>query len=171
MAEREGGDGPGLTVGMTALRSSSPGCRHWPLSSRLISNRGRASPRTWFEDPLHFLRTPGEMRRESTFLYEDGTADYPRGSALFHVVRGSVSGPGDLPWLDVEQAFNIAVNSRPGDDVAIALDYCTGPSDPRVVGSDAWTARHQIGRVTYVWRQVASSFSAFAEALGLLASG
>jgi hypothetical protein len=44
---------------------------------------------------------------------------------LSHVVRGSVTGPSDLPWLDIEQAFNIAVNRRPGDDVAIALDYRT----------------------------------------------
>jgi hypothetical protein len=92
-------------------------------------------------------------------------------SALFHVVRGSVVGPGDLPWLDVEQAVNIAVNKRPGDDVAIALDYRTDPSDPRVVGSDAWTGHHETGRFQYVWREVAPSFSAFAEALGLLASG
>jgi hypothetical protein len=123
----------------------------------------------WLEDPLDFLCGPGEMRRESWFLYEDGSADDPRGSALFHVVRGSVAGPGDLPWLDVEQAFNIAVNRRSGDDVAIALDYRTDPSDPRVVGSDAWTGQQRTGRLQYEWRQVAPAFSVFAEALGLLA--
>lgn len=32
-------------------------------------------------------------------------ADDRRDSALFHVVRGSVAGLCDLPWLDVEQAF------------------------------------------------------------------
>jgi hypothetical protein len=31
----------------------------------------------WFEDPLDFLRSPSEMRRESWFLYEDGSADDP----------------------------------------------------------------------------------------------
>jgi hypothetical protein len=71
------------------------------------------------------------------------------------VVRGSVSGPDDLPWLDVEQAFNIAVNRRLGDDVAIALDHRTDPSDPRVVGSDAWTSQHQTGQAQYAWREVA----------------
>jgi len=121
----------------------------------------------WFEDPLDFLDSPGQMRRESCFLYEDGSVDNPRDSAFFHVVRGSVAGLSDLPWLDVEQAFNIAVNRRLGDDVAIALDYRTDPSDPRVVGSDVWTSQHQAGRVQYVWRQVAPTFSAFAEALGL----
>jgi hypothetical protein len=124
----------------------------------------------WFEDPLDFLHSPGEMRRESHFLYEDGSADDPRDSALFHVVHGSVTGPSDLPWLDIEQAFNIAVNRRPGDDVTIALDYRTDPSDPRVVGSDVWTASHQTGRVQYVWRQAAPAFGAFAEAMGLLTS-
>ena len=125
----------------------------------------------WFEDPLDFLRSPGEMLRESYWLYDDGSADDPRDSALFHVIRGSVAGPGDLPWLDVEQAINIAVNRRPGDDVAIALDYRTGPSDPRVVGSDAWTSQHETGQIQYVWREVAPAFSVFAEALGLLADG
>ena len=75
------------------------------------------------------------------------------------------------PWLDVEQALNIAVNRRPGDDVAIALDYRTGLSDPRVVGSDAWTGQHETGQFRYVWREVAPAFSVFAEALGLLAGG
>jgi hypothetical protein len=170
VAEREGRDGPGLAVRGLALPRL--------LVSLLDSGRWRhpgddvlRAVVPWFEDPLDFLHSPAEMRRESTFLYEDGTADDPRGSALFHVVRGSVAGPGDLPWLDVEQAFNIAVNNRPGDDVAIALDYRADLSDPRVVGSDAWTGRHQTGRVTYVWREVAPSFSAFAEALGLLAGG
>lgn len=72
------------------------------------------------------------MSRESWFLYEDGTADDPGARHCFHVVRGSVAGPGDLPWLDVEHAFDIAANRRPGDDVPTALDYRTDPSDPRV---------------------------------------
>ena len=140
MAEREGQDGPGLTVRGLALPQL--------LVSLLHSGRWRhpgddvlSAVIPWFEDPLDFLHSPDEMRRESHFLYDDGSADDRRGiSALFHVVRGSVAGPGDLPWLDVEQAFNIAVNRRLGDDVAIALDYRTDRSDPRVVGSDMWTA-------------------------------
>jgi hypothetical protein len=170
VAEREGQDGPGLTVrGLILPRL---------LVSLLDGGRWRhpgddvlGAVVPWFEDPLDFLRSPGEMRRESYWLYEDGSADDRRGSELFHVVRGSVAGPSDLPWLDVEQAFNIAVNKRPGDDVAIALDYRTDPSDPRVVGSDAWTGQRQTGRVQYVWRQVAPTFSGFAEALGLLTGG
>jgi hypothetical protein len=168
--KREGQDGSGLTVRGLALPLL--------LVSLLDSGRWRhpgddvlSAVVPWFEDPLDFLRGPREMRRESWFLYEDGSADDPRGSALFHVVRGSVAGPSDLPWLDVEQAFNIAVNRRLGDDVAIALDYRTDPSDPRVVGSDAWTGQQETGRLQYVWREVAPTFSAFAEALGLLTGG
>jgi hypothetical protein len=79
----------------------------------------------WFEDPLDFLHSPAEMRRESASCMRTAARTTPGDSALSHVVRGSVTGPSDLPWLDIEQAFNIAVNRRPGDDVAIALDYRT----------------------------------------------
>ena len=122
----------------------------------------------WLEDPLDFLHSPEEMQRESRFLCEGGGVDADRDSEFFHEVRGSVSGPHDLPWLDVEQAFHIAVNRRLGDDVAIALDYRTDPSDPRVIGSDAWTGHHQAGQLQYLWREVSPTFSAFAQALGLV---
>ena len=167
VAEREGQDGPELTVRGLVLTQLLVGL----LNSGQWRHPGDdvlSAVVPWFEDPLDFLHSPGEMRRESHWLYEDGSADDRRDSELFHVVRGSVAGPSDLPWLDVEQAFNVAVNKMPSDDVAIALDYRTDPSDPRVVGSDAWTGGHQTGRLQYVWRQVAPTFSAFAEALGLL---
>lgn len=106
MAGREGQDGPGLTVRGLALPQL--------LVSLLDSGRWRhpgddvlSTVAPWFEDPLDFLHSPGEMRRESRFLYEDGTADDRRDSALFHVFRGSVAGPGDLPWLDVEQPLTL----------------------------------------------------------------
>jgi hypothetical protein len=51
----------------------------------------------WFGDPLHFLRSSGEMARESCWLFEDGSAEDRRDSELFHVVRGSMAGPSDLP--------------------------------------------------------------------------
>jgi hypothetical protein len=38
----------------------------------------------------------------------------------------------------------VAVNQRPGDDVAIELDYRTDPADPRVVGSGFWTDPGQL---------------------------
>jgi hypothetical protein len=114
----------------------------------------------WFEDPLVFLDSLDHMRRESRSL--DMFANDPRSSELFRVAYGSVAGPVDLPWLDAERAFLIAVNQMPGDDVAVALDYRSDPSDPRVVASDFWTDPHQCA-----WRMAASAFSAFADALGL----
>jgi hypothetical protein len=83
---------------------------------------------------------------------------------LFREVRGSVlREPVELPWLDVEWAFFIAVNRMPGDDVAVALDYRGDPADPRVVGSDFWSDPRQCA-----WRVVAPTFSSFASALGLM---
>jgi hypothetical protein len=45
----------------------------------------------------------------------------------------------ELPWLDVDKAFFIAVAQYAGDDTAVALDYRTSAFDPRVVASDIWT--------------------------------
>lgn len=115
----------------------------------------------WFEDPLDFLTSTEQMTRESRSMHV--FADDPRGSELFRTVRGSSrQAPVELPWLDIEQAVFIAVNRMAGDDVALALDYRTNPSDPRVVGSDFWTNPRQCE-----WRLVAPTFSAFADALGL----
>jgi hypothetical protein len=118
----------------------------------------------WFEAPLVFMTSVGQMRWESQSL--DLFADESRGSELFREVRGSVAGAVELPWLDVELAFLIAVNRVPGDDVAIALDYRGDPSDPRVVASDFWTEPEPL---RCAWRIVAPTLSAFADALGLLA--
>jgi hypothetical protein len=75
----------------------------------------------WFEDPLDFLTGINRMRRENAALSQ--FADDPWSAQLFRVTRGSVAdGPVRLPWLDVERAVLIAVNRRPGDDVAVALD-------------------------------------------------
>ncbi|MFJ8104223.1 hypothetical protein [Streptomyces sp. NPDC096132] len=115
----------------------------------------------WFEDPLDFLPSTDQMTRESRSL--DMFADDPRSSELFREVRGSErQGPVELPWLDADLAILIAVNRRPGDDVALALDYRTDPADPRVVGSDFWTNPRQCE-----WRTVMPTFSAFADALGI----
>lgn len=134
------------------------------LAAGLWRHPGDAAMRKfipWFEDPLIFLTNLDHMRRESRSL--DAFADDHRSSELFRVVRGSMAGPVDLPWLDVDRAFLIAVNRMPGDDVAIALDYRSDPPAPRVVASDSWTGPHQ-----YAWRIVAPTLGAFAEALGLL---
>ncbi|MGW1640511.1 hypothetical protein [Streptomyces lavendulae] len=115
----------------------------------------------WFEDPLDFLANTEQMTRESQSM--DRFADDARSSALFREMRGSRQQAAvELPWLDVEQAVLIAVNRHAGDDVALALDYRSNPSDPRVVGSDFWTNPRQCE-----WRLVTPTFSAFAQALGL----
>ncbi|WP_329536663.1 hypothetical protein OG568_15685 [Streptomyces sp. NBC_01450] len=82
---------------------------------------------------------------------------------MLHVARGgSQETPVELPWLDVEQAFFIAVNRVPGDDVGLARDYRTDAHDPRVVGSYV-----SMNPLLYEWRVVAPTFSAFAAALDL----
>ncbi|WP_149824586.1 hypothetical protein [Streptomyces tailanensis] len=92
----------------------------------------------WFEDPLDFLTSVAGMEWESRSM--DMFADDASYPELFREVRGSErEAPVELPWLDVEKAFLIAVCRHAGDDVALALDYRTDPADPRVVGSDFWT--------------------------------
>jgi hypothetical protein len=114
----------------------------------------------WFEDPLTFLTSAFAMGWESGSM--DRYADDPH-SAFFREARGSTrTTPLELPWLDIEQAVLIAVNRRPGDDVALAMDYRTDPLDPRVVGSDFWT-----NPALCEWRTVAPTFSDFVDTLGL----
>ncbi|MGH3390108.1 MAG: hypothetical protein ACRDOO_14660 [Actinomadura sp.] len=108
----------------------------------------------WFEDPLDFLTDVDQIRRESRAL--DHLTD-------FRWARGSTApGPVELPWLDVELAVLVAVNRIPGDDVAIALDYRTSTSDPRVVASDVWTDPRRCA-----WRTIAPTLSAFTAGLKL----
>jgi hypothetical protein len=109
-------------------------------------------------DPVDFLTSPKVMAWESS----GHLADNPEDSAVFHTVRGSrVAEPVELPWLDADLSFFVAVNRQPGDDVAIALDYRTSMADPRVVASDWGTGQ------THVWREVAPTFSGFVRLLGL----
>ncbi len=116
----------------------------------------------WFEDPLDFLTDIDQMHRESRSL--DRLTEDDDSAELFGLARGStLTEPVELPWLDVEHAFLIAVNRSPGDDVAIALDYRTNTADPRVVAGDLWT-----GPERYAWRVVTPTFSEFAAKLGLL---
>ncbi|MEV6173054.1 hypothetical protein AB0L99_33200 [Streptomyces sp. NPDC051954] len=114
----------------------------------------------WFESPLDLLANTDQMERESRSL--DTFDDEPY-SAFLHVAWGSSrETPVELPWLDVEQEFFIAVNRVLGDDVALALDYRTDPADPRGVGSYVST-----NLVVYKWRVVTPMFSAFVAASSL----
>lgn len=115
----------------------------------------------WFKDPLDFLTDVHQIRRESASL--DHLTDHEDTAKFFRQTRGNASAdPVELPYLDVDLAVLIAVNRVPGDDVAVALDYRTSASDPRVVASDFWTDPHQCS-----WRTIASTFSAFIAALNL----
>ncbi|MFB8440625.1 hypothetical protein ACFC7A_16430 [Streptomyces niveus] len=114
----------------------------------------------WFKDPLVFVSNPEQMAYASQSM--DMFADDPH-SAFFRQARGSRSvAPLELPWLDVDQAVLIATTRNPGDDGALAFDYRTDPSDPRVVGSDFWT-----DPLLCQWRAVAPTFSCFVSSLGL----
>ncbi len=97
-----------------------------------------------------------------------GRFDTFRGSEdpLSREYRGSkVTAPRDLPWVDVERRLLFAVNEIPGDDVALALDYRTSDTEPRVVGTD-WDS----GANACVWREVAPTFADFWSALAGAAS-
>jgi hypothetical protein len=109
-------------------------------------------------DPVDFLVSSEAMARESS----GHLADDPRLSTVFHLIRGGrAAEPVELPWLDADRAFFVAVNRWPGDDVGIALDYRTGADDPRVVAGD-WGSGQGC-----VWREVAPTFSEFVRLLGL----
>jgi hypothetical protein len=115
----------------------------------------------WFHDPLDFLDSTEQMERESQSLdrliRDDETAD------LLRLAReAAATGPVELPWLDVDRAFFIAMAQYAGDDTAVALDYRTSSSDPRVVASDVWTSS-----APYAWRTVAETFSEFVAELRL----
>ncbi len=78
---------------------------------------------------------------------------------IFHEYRGSkFTGERELPWIDVERSALIAINRIPGDDIALALDFRTSTTNPRVVGNE-WSDGG------YSWREVAPTFDAFAKTL------
>jgi hypothetical protein len=109
-------------------------------------------------DPVNFLSSLEAMACVSA----GRLVDDPGMSAVFHLVRGSrVSQPVELPWLDADRSFFVAVNRWPGDDVAIALDFRTSSSDPRVVAGE-WGSGQAC-----MWREVAPTFSGFVRLLGL----
>ncbi|MDG9675786.1 hypothetical protein QCZ28_17340 [Micromonospora sp. DH14] len=115
----------------------------------------------WFHDPLDFLGSTEQMDQESRSL--DRLIQDDEMAELFRFARESTAtGPVELPWLDVDRAFFIAVAQYAGDDTAIALDYRTSSADPRVVASDVWTSS-----APYIWRTVAETFSEFVAELRL----
>ncbi|MCM4084643.1 hypothetical protein [Paractinoplanes hotanensis] len=116
----------------------------------------------WFHDPLDFLGSTEQMERESQSL--DRLIQDHETAELFRFAREpTATGPVELPWLDVDRAFFIAIAQYAGDDTAIALDYRASSSDPRVVASDVWAS----SAAPYAWRTVAETFSEFVAELRL----
>jgi hypothetical protein len=119
----------------------------------------------WFRDPLDFLASTQQMERESQAL--DRLIQDDEMAALFRLAREPVAtGPVELPWLDVDRAFFVAMARHAGDDTAVALDYRTSSADPRVVASDVWA-----NSAPYAWRIGAETFSEFVAALRLGGAG
>ena len=105
-------------------------------------------------DPLEFLSSIDHMERESESLDVETDA----WMLEFHSRKTQESR--ELPWLDADLAFFVAINARLGDDVAIALDFRTSQTDPRVVASE-WTDDG------CNWRHCADTFSEFVDRLQL----
>ncbi|WP_149752470.1 hypothetical protein [Rubripirellula obstinata] len=107
--------------------------------------------------PLRFLPSLEEMAFESA----TSIADDPKYSKLFREYRSSITtDTRDLPWLNMDRAFFVATNKVPGDDLAIALDYRTSATNPRVVASE-WTDDGVL------WCPVAATFTEFVDLIDL----
>jgi hypothetical protein len=95
-------------------------------------------------------------------FFDDIDKPRPDNVAYYRVKRGSNQIESvKLPWLDVEKVIFIGQPLLSGDDVWIFLDYRTDADDPRVIvnvaQSDPDTPR------AHFWRELAPSFSEFAE--------
>jgi hypothetical protein len=108
----------------------------------------------YMTDPLVFPASLEIIEGESRIAIADD------GEPL-RIHRGSTwPDESDLPWLDIERAFFVAINQIPGDDVAVALDYRADPISPRVVASE-WTD------AGCFWRVVSADFSEFVRELAM----
>ena len=114
----------------------------------------------WMTDPLDFLSTPEAMATQSASL--DDLLREERWRTTFKQDSSRRLGREvpDLPWIDVDRAFLIAVNRRIGDDVALALDFRSSTVDPRVI------AEPLIEGIGYEWRLVSPTTTAFLDAIG-----
>lgn len=138
-----------------------------PLLIELINQQQWMQPSAEFferivpfcPEPMILLPTIEEIYAETAWLYEYA----PSIADLIHIELGSRSDtPLVLPCLDIEQAYFIAVNRLPGDDIGIALDYRTSSIDPRIVASD-WSDEAQ----GCVWREISPTFSQFVSLIEL----
>ena len=109
----------------------------------------------FIREELEFRTSQNQIQTEECLMGPDEAEN-----ELFHEYRGSrISAPRDLPWIDIEKSALIAINRIPGDDIAIALDYRTSMTDPRVIGTE-WIDGINCG---CFWREISSSFTALAK--------
>ena len=104
------------------------------------------------EDPVSLLRSLEAMDRNTRGLVRVPGNSY---SSRDDPARG------DPSWVDIDRALVVAVNSIPGDDVAIAVDF---RSDHARVVATRWA---ESPNCRYEWVEIAPSFDDFLEALGL----
>ncbi len=110
-------------------------------------------------EPLDFLTTVESIKRTSRLTFDTER----KVDTMFREYIGSLCLlPKQLPWRDVEQSLLIAVCRNPGDDIAIALDYRTSQTNPRVIGSN-WTPH--TSRIT--WQVITPTFTEFLEKLDI----
>ncbi len=116
----------------------------------------------WLQGPIEFIEDATWLLNENQGLIGENPDD----DGLMREYRGSRSlEKPDLPWLDVERAIVLAVNRNPGDDLAIAIDFRSSSSDPRVVATywcDAPNDYH------VEWREVSPTLTDFLKRLELL---
>ncbi|MBB4753535.1 hypothetical protein [Actinoplanes lobatus] len=130
-----------------------------PIETRTWKNPGVAALTRvvpWFEDPLNFLAGPHEMECQSGSL--DRLAADDETARPFRLARG----PADLPWLDIGNAFFIAVCHYAGDDTTIALTI-----EPTSPTPETWAATSGPSPARTAGARSPTRFSGFAVALGL----
>lgn len=113
----------------------------------------------WINDPLDLVV---DFQRRSFAVDCAMLTQMPRDAAFMHLACGSLTTqPILLPWIDLEQVVWIMVNREVGDDQAVALDYRTSRTDPRVIAS------HWVVKTGCCWREVTPTFSSFVQQLDL----
>jgi hypothetical protein len=112
----------------------------------------------FLKDRMDFM-TPEQRRFETEGQLE--IVDLPIQVPHMRQARGSkASKPLELPWLDVEKMIFLAIGQYRGDEEAIALDYRTSMTDPRVIATEY---REREG---FFWREVTPTFTEFVEQIG-----
>lgn len=110
----------------------------------------------FFKENIIFLNSLEFMKQESRYNWV--------GSDWAHEGIGEVDVRAqNLPWRDINLSFFIAVCESPGDDIAVALDYRTSMTNPRVIGNN-WHSDIKGS----IWQEISPGFEEFVSRLGIL---